>query len=205
MATWVFFLWQFWSSSTRGRCSPLSTLGGGGWEISSWVRISWSVSVKLAIPSHWVTGSPVARCPCLARRWQSANISPMSVVVTQHITDLLSLHNTRETPRLTCHSSPQVWCNARIGSFDAGWMRWQAIIASLDIIVFQPKHLDTTTPSLMKTTQTEQRRDNYKATSQHYQHLNTTHLLTYVLEINIRSFSRYKLYYYIEAWPRYQL
>ena len=89
-------------SRTRGRCSPFSTLGGGGWEVSSWVRISRSVCVKLEryhlTGSHWTHWRARSQVSLSGwRRWQSANMSVMSVVVTQHIPDLITPQYQRDT------------------------------------------------------------------------------------------------------------
>ena len=159
--TWVFLRWFDYDFDIPAHVSValLSFYSGrwnGEWEVSSWVRIWRSVSVKLKIPSRLLGVWPGTQVSCLARRWQSANMSPMSVVVTQHIRDLITPQYQTETaanmsqlPSGVMQRNRLLWC-------------WLAAMAGNQIQprynCFQPKHLDTTPPSLMKTTQTEERR-----------------------------------------------
>ena len=99
----------------------------------------------------WEPGVPV-----WAGDDRGANMSPVSGVVTQHITDLITPQYQRDTAAnmsqlpLRCDAtlSASLIISGRDGSNQP---------ASLVIIVSQPKHLDRDTPILMKTTQTEQR------------------------------------------------
>ena len=73
----------------------LSSINSGRWRVGGLILgedLQISISVKLQ--RYHLAG---ARCPCLARRWQSANISPTSVVVTQHILDLITPQYQRDT------------------------------------------------------------------------------------------------------------